>query len=369
MASQPYPPASASPRKNSLPSLFSITAAKRLSTRLRKPTKPTKSSPASNIRAPTSPDGEIKIKILPSQAISNIIELPPPQRYRSLGEILSSPRKSLASIFPTRTPRINGLAVTRPHIAGLSTAGEIEELYPWTDATPEGFVLGGDVALFDSNIPAKLYKLLGTARHDGVKELVQLGGDVALKALLPGFSSEITLRDVRLVYQAEIVGQEAGVWLQASTRFEGVMENVGNAVSAVFGINAVCAEMRGYLGQERDWRRPLRPKRFNLQAVLGGGTEAHRRICFTKVGVEIAAEREGRRPAYDVSIRAFGDVFLAFPGSGQHLKMEWTMKEDKPGFWTLMVDKCKEELVGMAGFKGLKVSILFTSTVASDSRC
>jgi hypothetical protein len=84
-------------------------------------------------------------------------------------------------------------------------------LHPWTDATYEGFVLGGDVALFGSSVPAKLYKLLGTARHSGLKELVQLGGDVAPKALLPDFSSEITLQDARLVYQAEIVRQEAGV--------------------------------------------------------------------------------------------------------------------------------------------------------------
>ena len=357
MASQSNPATPVSPQRNSLPSIFSITAAKRLSKSLRKPNKSRKSSLPSTVNATAAPDAGVGTKTLPSKAISNVIELPPARQYRSISEILSSPRKSIASIFPTRTPHINSLVFTSPHIATLSTADGIEEPLPRTDSTPDGFVLGGDLLLFGSGIPAKIYKLLGTARHGSIKEFVRLEGDAGLKELLPGFAGEVTLADVTLVYQTEIAGQEAGVWLQASARFEGALEKVGSVVRAVFGIETVQAEMRAYLGKETDWRKPLRPKRFCLRSVLGGETQVHRRICFTRIGVDITADRGGKRASYDVAVRLFGQLVLTLPGSGQHLNMEWTMEEEIPGVWTLRVDKCKEEVVDMVGFKGLKVRV------------
>ena len=109
-----------------------------------------------------------------------------------------------------------------------------------------------------------------------------------------------------------------------------------------------------------DWEAPLDLDTLVLRGVMLGKMEERRKASFTRAVVElkIAKEQEG----YSAAIELSGDAVMALPGGA--VKMEWTMKEESPGTWTLKVfDK---EVGDVVGFKGLKAGPKRGTHIAAD---
>jgi hypothetical protein len=294
---------------------------------------------------------------------TSITRSEPPETRRSslkLSKSLENFRKSIASLSPAGTPPGNGISVSNTPVAALSAAEHIEkpDASDTKNFPAEDHELGDEILLFGKNIPGKIYRLLeSTEQATGVKELIHIGRTVSLKELLPGFVDDLMMADVKLTYQTEVNGEEAGVWIEGKAKFEGPLQAAGQVVNSVFGIKNESLRVRGYLGKERDWTKPLIPKKFDLRAVLGGEAEEGRRVSFTNVGLDLKAERTARRLMYDVTIGLFGQIVFRLPGGPVPVKMDWKMNEEKQGAWALRVANKGEEVFDIAGFKGLKVSL------------
>jgi hypothetical protein len=334
-------------RTNTRSSVFSLATAKKLTRRLKQPK--IRSSRVTSVTLSNS--GQAPYNTPTAESAET------PGSSLKLPKSLENSRKSIVSLSRTETPHVEGLTVPKAAVTTLSVAEDNKKSPDTPESPSEDYVLSSDVLLFGKNISGKIYRLLGSAEQaTGVKELIHIGRAVSLKELLPGFVDDLMLVDVKLTYQTEVSGEEAGVWIEGITKFEGPLQTVGDVVQSVFGIKNESLRVRGYLGKERDWTKPLTPMNFDLRAVLGGEAEEGRRVSFTNVGLDLKAERTARLLVYDVTIGLFGQITFRFPGGPAPVKMDWNMKEEKQGIWTLRVDNKGVELFDVAGFKGLKVS-------------
>lgn len=279
--------------------------------------------------------------------------------------------KQQASLFKraaSSTPpplHIQGISVQSPQLVTLHVNGNIvssksvqSPLQP-----PPGFVLGGDVELFGTGVPGKLFKVFGESKASGVRELVHLSRDVHLKELLRGVSGskfgDICLGRVRFSYHAQTANaQPPGVYLSSEVPLDGPLGPVNDALINVFGIQQSHIALEGYVATLPDWRKPLRPKEFSLKAQLDGKAEKSG-LVFTEMGVEMKAERKpltgSLRGGYNFEVGFFGKVAVKLPGSVVPMLMQYTLKEEKSGLWVLRIVKA-DDWIDVVGFKGLKLS-------------
>jgi len=266
--------------------------------------------------------------------------------------------------------KLQGTRIKSPKLITLSATGELveSETPPSDDAPPPGFVLGGDVKLFDTRLAGKLYTFVGEAgKASDIKEIVKLGEKLLLKDVLRCLHGSL-FGDVGLVrpgftFRAgnSALGVLPGVHFDAEVVFDNGsgLKSARETLSEVFGVKRGSLKVSGYLGEKREWKKALKPEKFSLKGVFTGvDSKLGRLVRVTSVGVELAGVRRERgfakRAKYECTIGFYGSAEVEVPGSVVPLVVEYSLKEVQ-GMYEFKLTKGGSEWANAAGFKGLRV--------------
>ncbi|PWW74494.1 hypothetical protein C7212DRAFT_364963 [Tuber magnatum] len=267
--------------------------------------------------------------------------------------------------------KVQGTPIKSPKLITLSPTGQLveSERPPWEDAPPPGFVLGGDVKLFDTRLAGRFYTFVGEAgKASDIKEIVTLGEKLLLEDVLKGLRGsafgDVGLARPRFTFCAgdSELGALPGLHFDSEVVFDNGsgLKSTRETLGEVFGVKGGSLRVSGYLGEKREWCKALKPEKFSFKGVfVNVDSELGRLVHVTSVGVELAGVRkEGsfiRRAKYECTVGFYGSAEVEIPGSVVPLVAEYGLKEVQ-GVYEFKLTKGGSEWVNVTGFKGLKLS-------------
>ncbi|CUS15348.1 unnamed protein product [Tuber aestivum] len=267
--------------------------------------------------------------------------------------------------------KLQGTSIKSPRLIALSPTGELveSERPPSNDSPPPGFVLGGEIKLFDTRLAGRLYTFVGEAgKASDIKEIVTLGERLlledVLKCLHGSAFGDVGLVRPRFIFRARdsTLGVLPGLHFDTEVVFDNNsgLKSASETLSGVFGVKAGSLRVSGYLGEKREWNKALKPEKFSFKGVFAGVDSALGRLVrVTSVGVELAgARKEGsfmRRAKYECTVEFHGSAEVEIPGSVVPLVLDYGFREVQ-GMYEFKLTKGGSEWVNVTGFKGLKLS-------------
>ncbi|KAI1858009.1 uncharacterized protein JN550_012902 [Neoarthrinium moseri] len=229
----------------------------------------------------------------------------------------------------------------------------------------------GDMKLFGL-IPSKiyLYEHVGSILHPYNEEIrITPDGSLSLGTFMPSLKGSewdmIALENPILGFQEEVMldgitSRMNGLYFETDLVFRGALQPVSDFLHEFFQQQKPAIRFSAWLGETRDYARPLSLPSFVLRGSLEHvSVNVLDILTFRQIGVELSGYKtynlDKRGSSWQFEYGFFGNLDLNVPGSVVPLQVQYYLRKSFNG-WLLQLRLQDDEWNDIFGIKDLKAS-------------